>query len=69
MKKITNLSIKIPSESDNINNLKYPKITIKKIDDIRKNKHNFTWNDVNINVNKNLCMKVINKVKTSCVIM
>ena len=69
MKKFTNLTIKIPLESDDINNLKYQKIAIKKIEDTRHNKHIFTWNDAHINVNNNLCMKVINKVKTSCLIM
>ena len=67
MKKFMNLTIKIPSEFDDINNLKYPKIAIKRIADTRPIKHNFTWNDVN--VNKNLCIKVINKVKSSCIIM
>jgi hypothetical protein len=65
MEKITNLTIKIPS--DDIKILKYPKISIKKIADGLPNNQHFTWNDVN--VNKNLCMKIINKAKTSCIIM
>ena len=68
MEKNTNLTIKIPLESD-INNIKYPKIYIKKIaDDQSKNQH-FTWNDVHVNVNKNLCITIINKAKTACIIM
>ena len=70
MKKVMNLTIKIPSESDeinNINNIKYQKNAIERIENTRSTKHNFTWNDVN--VNKNCCIKVINKVKTSCIIM
>ena len=66
MEKFANLTIKIPSESD-IKNLKYPKIAIKKIADMRPNKHNFSWNDVH--VNKNLCVKIINKAKSICTIM
>ena len=67
MEKIQNLTIKIPLESD-INNLKYPKIYIKKIADVKMKKQHFTWNDVHVNVNKNLCIKIINKAKTNCII-
>ena len=70
MEKIKNLTIKIPLESD-INNFKYPKIYIKKIADVQTKNQNFTWNDahVNVNVNKNLCITIINKAKTACIIM
>jgi hypothetical protein len=67
MEKIQNLTIKIPS--DDIKNLKYPKIYIKKIADVQTKNQNFTWNDVNVNVNKNLCIQIINKAKTACIIM